>query len=82
MADRIEAGTFCVAATLTKGNLEINNLDPKVIRTELNLLKKAGAKIKTDINKILIRGPENIKSIRRNVKRYLLCCYAILLKGF
>ena len=64
MADRIEAGTFCVAATLTKGNLEINNLDPKVIRTELNLLKKAGAKIKTDINKILIRGPENIKSIR------------------
>jgi len=64
MADRIEAGTFCVAATLTKGNLEINNLDPKVIRTELNLLKKAGAEIKTDINKILIRGPENIKSIR------------------
>ena len=28
------------------------------------MLKKAGAKIKTDINKILIRGPENIKSIR------------------
>ena len=29
MADRIEAGTFCVAATLAKGNLEIKNFDPK-----------------------------------------------------
>ena len=31
MADRIEAGTFCVAATLAKGNLEIKNFDPKII---------------------------------------------------
>jgi UDP-N-acetylglucosamine 1-carboxyvinyltransferase len=35
MADRIEAGTFCVAATLAKGTLEINNLDPKIINTDL-----------------------------------------------
>ena len=46
MSDRIEAGTFCVAATLAKGNLEIKNINPKIIRTELNLLKKIGAKIK------------------------------------
>ena len=38
MADRIEAGTFCVAATLAKGTLEINNLDPKIINTSLNLI--------------------------------------------
>ena len=63
MADRIEAGTFCIAATLTKGNLEIKNLDPRVIDTELKLLKKAGAKIKTNIDKILIQGPKKIKSI-------------------
>ncbi len=64
MADRIEAGTFCVAATLAKGNLQINNLNPKIISTELNLLKKTGAKIKTDKNKIFIKGPEKIKSIK------------------
>ena len=64
MADRIEAGTFCVAATLAKGNLQINNLNPKVIDTEINLLKKVGAKIKTSQNKILIKGPEKIKSIK------------------
>ncbi len=67
MADRIEAGTFCVAATLAKGNLQIKNLDPKIINTELELLKKVGAKIKTTFNKILIKGPAKIKSIK-NIK--------------
>ncbi len=67
MADRIEAGTFCVAATLAKGNLEIKNLDPKIINTELELLKKVGAKIKTTNNKIFIKGPNRIKSIK-NIK--------------
>ena len=67
MADRIEAGTFCVAATLAKGNLQIKNLDPKIINTELELLKKVGAKIKTTNNKIFIKGPDKIKSIK-NIK--------------
>tara|TARA_B100001173_G_scaffold114121_1_gene98908 strand:- start:337 stop:1266 length:930 start_codon:yes stop_codon:yes gene_type:complete len=67
MADRIETGTFCVAATLTKGNLEINNLNPNIIKTELNLLKKAGANIKTNKNKIRIKGPKKIKSLK-NIK--------------
>ena len=67
MPDRIEAGTFCVAATLAKGNLQINNLNPKIISAELNLLKRTGAKIKTKKNKIFIRGPKKIKSIK-NIK--------------
>ena len=67
MADRIEAGTFCVAATLTKGNLEIKNFNPDVIRTELELLRKAGARIKIDSNKITVIGPEKIKPIK-NIK--------------
>ena len=67
MADRIEAGTFCVAATLTNGNLQIKNLDPKIINTELKLLKKVGAKIKTTNNNIFIKGPNKIKSIK-NIK--------------
>jgi len=67
MADRIEAGTFCVAATLAKGNLQVKNLDPNIINTELELLKKVGAKIKTTNNKIFIKGPDKIKSIK-NIK--------------
>tara|TARA_B100001057_G_scaffold237945_1_gene238255 strand:- start:1066 stop:1638 length:573 start_codon:yes stop_codon:yes gene_type:complete len=67
MPDRIEAGTFCVAATVAEGNLEIVNFEPKIIKTELNLLKKFGAKIQTFKKKILIKGPKNIKPIN-NIK--------------
>ena len=67
MADRIEAGTFCVAATLAKGNLKILNLDAKIIKTELELLKRFGAKINAHKKKIFIRGPEKIRSIK-NIK--------------
>ena len=64
MADRIEAGTFCVAATLAKGNLKISNFDAKIIKTELELLKRFGAKIKVHKEKIFIKGPEKIRSIK------------------
>ena len=67
MADRIEAGTFCVAATLGKGILQIKNFDPKIISTEIELLKKVGAKIKMSNNKIFIKGPDKIKPIK-NIK--------------
>ncbi len=63
MGDRIEAGTFCVAATLTKGNLLIKNFDSSLIQTELNLLKKIGSKIKTFKKEIYIKGPNKIKKI-------------------
>ena len=63
MSDRIETGTFCVAACLTRGDIIIKNFDPKIIQTELNLLKKIGAKIKTYDNKIYINGPYRIKSL-------------------
>ena len=67
MPDRIEAGTFCVASTLSNGNLEIRNINSKIIQTELSLLKKAGAKIKIEKDKIFIKGPHKIKSIK-NIK--------------
>ena len=64
MPDRIEAGTFCVAATISKGNLEIMDFDAKIIKSELDLLKQFGANIKIKNKKIIIKGPENIKSIK------------------
>ena len=64
MGDRIECGTFCVAATLTQGNLKIKGFNPKLINTELKLLKKVGANIKIFKKEINIRGPKKIKNIR------------------
>ncbi len=67
MADRIETGTFCVAAAISGGYLEIQNSNPKIIKTELDILKRVGAKIKVFDNKILIKGPKIIKPIK-NIK--------------
>ena len=63
MGDRIETGTFCIAACLNAGDLQIKKFNPKLIQTELNILKKIGAKIKTFKNEIHIKGPKKIKSI-------------------
>ena len=63
MGDRIETGTFCIAAAITKGDLLIKNFNPNLIQTELNFLKKTGAKIETFKNQIHIKGPQKIKSI-------------------
>ncbi len=69
MSDRIETGTFCVAACLTGGNLKINNFDPKIIKTELSLLKKMGSKIKVAKKQIHISGPKKIKNLTNLVTK-------------
>jgi len=69
MGDRIETGTFCVAACLAEGNLIIRNFNPKLINTELNLLKKVGAKIKTFKNEIHIKGPKKIRSLNNIITK-------------
>ena len=66
MPDRIEAGTYLIAAALTKGSLKIVGIDPKIISTEINILKKVGAKIIQKKNEILIQGSKKIQSI--NIK--------------
>ena len=64
MADRIECGTFCVVAAISKGQLKINGLNPRIISTEIKFLKKIGAKIKTSDQSIFIKGPNKIKNIK------------------
>ena len=66
MFDRIEAGTYLIAAAVTEGNLKIKNVVPKIIQTEINTLKKIGAKINIKKNEIHIIGNKKIKSI--NIK--------------
>jgi len=66
MPDRIEAGTYLIAAAITKGKIEILGINPQIIRTEIDILKKVGAKIKLKNNRITIQGNKKIKSI--NIK--------------
>ncbi|MDC0167074.1 UDP-N-acetylglucosamine 1-carboxyvinyltransferase [Candidatus Pelagibacter sp.] len=66
MFDRIEAGTYLIAAAVTEGNLKIKNIVPKIIQTEINILKKIGAKISIKKDEVHIVGNKKIKSI--NIK--------------
>ena len=66
MFDRIEAGTYLVAAAVTAGNLKIKNIVPKIIQTEINTLKKIGAKINVKKDEVHIIGNKKIKSM--NIK--------------
>ncbi len=60
--DRIEAGTFMVAAALTKGDVRICRCDPDHMRAVINKLKQTGAQIDIERSSIRVRGAEIIKS--------------------
>ena len=70
MFDRIEAGTYLIAAAITEGNLKIKNVDPRIIKTEINTLKKIGAKIRSYKNEIHINGKKKIKSLNLKTAPY------------
>jgi len=46
LPDRIEAGTFMIAAVITGGDIEINNIVPEHSRAVIQKLEEAGADIK------------------------------------
>ena len=66
MFDRIETGTYLVAAAVTGGNLIIKNVIPSIIQTEIDTLKKIGAKISINKSVIHIIGNKKINNI--NIK--------------
>ena len=70
MFDRIEAGTYLIAAAVTEGNLKIQNVVPKIIQTEINILKKIGVKIKVKKDEIHVVGIKKIKSIKIKTAPY------------
>tara|TARA_B100000795_G_scaffold51700_1_gene33872 strand:+ start:262 stop:1515 length:1254 start_codon:yes stop_codon:yes gene_type:complete len=70
MPDRIEAGTYLIAAALTEGKLRITGIDPRIINTEINILKKIGANIIQKKNEIFIQGNKKIKNINIKTSPY------------
>ena len=63
MFDRIEAGTYLIAAAITEGNLIIKKVIPDVIKTEIDILKKIGVKIISKKREIKVIGGKKIKSL-------------------
>ncbi|MFL2889930.1 MAG: UDP-N-acetylglucosamine 1-carboxyvinyltransferase [Pelagibacteraceae bacterium] len=63
MFDRIEAGTYLIASALVGKKISILKIDPKIINTELKILKKMGIKIKILKDKITVSDSKLIKPI-------------------
>ena len=70
MFDRIEAGTMLVAAAINQGNLKITGIESDILKTEINVLKKIGAKIIQKKNEITIQGNKKIKNINIKTSPY------------
>jgi len=70
MFDRIEAGTYLIAAAATGGTLKVKNVIPKIIKKEIDILKKIGSKIIIKKNQIQIIGGKKIKNINLKTAPY------------
>lgn len=61
--DRIEAGTFMVAAAMTGGNLYVENALSEHLKPVIAKLKEAGVTIEEDTNGVRVISDGNLKSV-------------------
>lgn len=62
MADRIEAGTFMMAASLLEGNVKIEGISADHLTALIAKLTEAGVKIQSSHSVICVEGPKQIQS--------------------
>ena len=70
MFDRIEAGTYMIASALAGKKIIIDRIKPEVIKTEIEILKKIGVKIKKNKSSITIFKDKKLKKINISTKPY------------
>ena len=61
--DRIEAGTFMVAAGVTRGNIKIVGCEPDHLRAIIHKLQEAGITVKQESDGLRIDGSGTISSV-------------------
>jgi UDP-N-acetylglucosamine 1-carboxyvinyltransferase len=59
--DRLEAGTFMMAACITKGYVELKNVDSEHLSMVSLKLREMGAEIVENKRKIKIKGPQTLR---------------------
>ena len=64
--DRIELGTYLIAAALAGKKVSFLNINPKIISSELKVLKKMGVRMEIKNNKITVFKSQKLK--RTNIK--------------
>jgi len=61
--DRIEAGTYMIAAAITGGNVLIEKADPLLLKPLIVKLEEAGVRIELEKNLIKVTGPDRVKAV-------------------
>ncbi len=70
MFDRIEAGTFVIAGALAGKKIKILGVETKIIKKELEVLKKMGVQLTLKKNEIEVKNAKRIKAISINTEPY------------
>jgi UDP-N-acetylglucosamine 1-carboxyvinyltransferase len=60
--DRIEAGTFMLAALVTHGDVTVQNANAEHLPSFMGKLREAGAQIEVMGSRIRVQGPERLKA--------------------
>jgi len=61
--DRIEAGTFMVAAAITKGDVIVENVITSHIKPIIAKLREAGCEVWEEEDKVRVVGTDNLKAV-------------------
>ena len=68
--DRIETGTFMVAAALTRGDVTLIDCEPEHVGACINKLQLAGVEVITGENTIRVKGNDRIISVDAKTQPY------------
>lgn len=70
MPDRIEAGTFMIAAAITGGEVKIRNMRLEHLDALTFKLQDAGVEVCSRDDMVLVRGPEKIRPVNIKTRPY------------
>jgi UDP-N-acetylglucosamine 1-carboxyvinyltransferase len=68
--DRIELGTYMIACALMAKKVTIDKIDPKIVKGEIELLKKIGVQITKNKSSLTIKKNKKLKKINVTTKPY------------
>ena len=68
--DRIELGTYLIAEALIGKKIILSRVKPEIIKTEIEILKKMGVKMKVEKNKITVFESKKINNINIKTEAY------------
>jgi len=70
IGDRIEAGTYAVAAAITRGEVLIKGIDKRHLKTVIHTLNEIGVATDTDHNSLFIKSSGELTSVNIQTEPY------------